>query len=140
VPDLVSITAQLTGDVTLHVHPPIVSTWVAVEPPAAETVTSAGLSVKVHGDAACGTANCAPLTAILPLRAVPCGFAAALRVIDASPCPDVGESWIHDVLLDADHEHSRLVTTDTSTRPPAAGIVGTVARDAWHRTGSGAVI
>ena len=79
----------------------------------------------MHGAAACMTATCEPLTAIFPLRVLPCGFAVVVRVIDASPCPDPGDNWIHELLLEAVQAHSRCVTTGTSTRPPAAGTVGT---------------
>jgi hypothetical protein len=120
------MTAHVAGELAVHVHPVSVVTRVPVVPPAAGMVRSVGVNEYVHGEAACVIATCDPLTAIFPLRFMPWGFAVVERVIDASPCPDPGDIWIHELLLDAVHAHSRSVTRRTSTRPPPAGIVGTV--------------
>jgi hypothetical protein len=91
VPDLVWTTAHAAGELAVQAHPVSVDTRVPVVPAVAGMVTSMGFREKVQGAAACVTATWDPLTAILPLRARPWGFAVAVRVIAASPWPEVGE-------------------------------------------------
>lgn len=131
---------QFTAALAVQLHPTSVVTVRSTFVPAAEADTSAGLTVNAQGDAACVTANCEPLIEIFPLRAVPCGFDWPVSAMAASPCPEAGDTSSHDELLVAVQPHSRCVTTPTSTRPPAAGMVGTVWRDVWQREESGAVI
>ena len=61
---------------------------------------------------------------MLPLRVAACGFAVAVNVIDASPCPEIGDTCSHDASLFTAHAHSRSATTLVSTRPPLAGMAG----------------
>ena len=70
---------------------------------------------------------------MVPLRTAAWGFDAAVSEIDASPWPDVGETWIQDASLAAVHVHSRSACTPTSTRPPPAGSVGVLPRETWQR-------
>ena len=70
---------------------------------------------------------------MVPLRTAAWGFDAAVSEIDASPWPDVGETWIQDASLAAVHVHSRSACRLTSTRPPPAGIVGGLPREIWQR-------
>ncbi len=59
-------------------------------------------------------------------------------VMDASPWPDVGDTWIQEPSPRAVHKHSRAADTVTLAGPPAAGKVGEgVPNDVRHRTVSG---
>jgi len=59
------------------------------------------------------------------VRAFATPFAETFSVIVACPCPEVGDTPIHDESDAAVHEHSRAALTVTGTLPPDAGTVAT---------------
>jgi hypothetical protein len=128
VPDIGETATHDGGVLTVHAQPVNVLTPNSALLPSVGIPTLAGVTVNVHGDGAWVTTNWEPLMAMFPVRAVPWGLAVPLRAIDVSPWPDGGDIWIQGELLVAVHAHSRSVITPTSTLPPPAGIVGTLAR------------
>jgi hypothetical protein len=73
-------------------------------------------------------------------REDPRSFAAAVIVIEASPCPDAGDTVAHVESEDAVQLHSRSALTAAVMAPPLAGRVFPGAlTDVAHRTAPGPV-
>lgn len=91
-PDAVESVTHEAGELVVQLQPMSVVTSTPTLLPGAGMVNVAGLTEKVQGDAAWVIATWLPLMLTLPFRAVPCGLEVAVRVIDDSPWPDVGET------------------------------------------------
>ena len=102
-------------------HPVVAITFTETLPPLAPTGAVAALRSNRHGAASCEMVTLWSLTTTIAERLAACGFDAIVATTDESPCPDAGDTFTHEALLDAVQLHSRLAPTVTLTVPPLAG-------------------
>jgi hypothetical protein len=108
----------------VQLHPAAVVTDTVPVPAAEVTVVFVGVTENVQLIPACVTVNVRPAMVSVPVRDEVDVLAATLNVTPAlplvfGPAPDV--IVIHETLLDADHEQSAGIVTETTRLPPVAG-------------------
>jgi len=104
----------------VQAHPVITDTFVDVEPPAATMLAAVDESAKTQGAADWLRVKVWPPIVRVPLRGCGLGFAAATKMIVASPLPLVGPVMVSQfaALLTAVHEQPAGVITAVELLPP----------------------
>jgi hypothetical protein len=118
------IEIQKTELEAVQVHPASALTDTVPVPAADVTEAVVGVTANVQLAPACVTVNVRPAIVSVPVRLDVDVFAATVKVTAAlpvvfGPAPEV--IVIHETLLDADHEQSAGIVTETTRLPPLAG-------------------
>jgi hypothetical protein len=123
-PDRALVTANQAASLTAdHWQPSIVVSEIIPSPPAAATVTAAGVTVSSQRAPAWRRSTVRSLMTTAPRRSAARGFGAATNSTTVLPCPCFGEVMeIQSAALDTDQRHSGATLIEREPFPPSAAI------------------